>query len=87
MQEIQSVVLTLSLLMACAMFIWGAFLGLWFLGAPPFHKSPVLVEHIREIPVAACPRCGYKSTEFTALVARMKREEGLEDSGQSDMLE
>jgi hypothetical protein len=78
LQSIQAIVLFVSQLLVAPMVIWMGFIGLWMIGAPPYHRAfrddsmPVMVT---QVPVAVCPKCGFRSTDFSAFVERIKREE------------
>ncbi len=88
MQEIQTIAIVVYLMLGIPTFIYAAFLGLWFVGAPPFHRAYAdTSQPVRVITMAACPRCGYQTTEFMAFVRRVKLEEHGDGGGQSDMLE
>ena len=76
MQDVQLVLWAVSIIVTPAMFIWAALIGLWILGAPPFHKSPVSET---AIPIAVCPNCGYRSKEFLAFVQKIQLEEHGEE--------
>lgn len=78
MQGIQIIVGLVSSVLGIATFFYMGVLGLWFIGAPPFHKPTVdgsIPTVAVPIPTAVCPKCGYKSTEFIAFAKRLQKEE------------
>jgi len=79
--DVQTYIWLLSVMATPFVFAYGMFLGLWFMGLPPFHKSPVIET---PIPIAVCPNCGYRSREFLAFVQKLQSAEHGDSGGQSD---
>jgi hypothetical protein len=79
MQDAQFFITIISTLVAIPMLFWAVLLGMWFLGAPPFHKALVddTAIPVTKIPIvmAKCPHCRYESQEFIAFTQKLKRGE------------
>jgi hypothetical protein len=81
MQEFQTLVYLLSLLLGIVAFIYMGLLGMWFLGAFPFHTptrdATAIPVRRTDVPIAVCPNCGFRHPALMMLAVKLQDQEQM----------